>query len=260
MKIGILGGSFNPVTIGHIENAKYALSNFDIEQVVIMPCHNHAFKKSLEDSYHRTIMCELAFGNILDVWVSRFEIENNPSGKMYDTIIKLKEYMPDHEYSLIVGSDVLDELHSWYRIDDLKTLLPLHVVPRKGTSSTEVRDIFKSRYSSYYKKCLLEENLLHPDVFKYILDNYLYESTTIHNVSGGNPIEMAIKEFSWNDNGFGCFGPSRKGYNLTMSPSGDTSYTMELEENDIQPLINKLQIIQKIIHRRNKKFGYYERI
>ena len=64
MNIGILGGSFDPITCGHIDLAKYVLnSQYNIDQIWLLPCYKSLTGKKLQDSIHRLNMCELAIQN-----------------------------------------------------------------------------------------------------------------------------------------------------------------------------------------------------
>ena len=97
LNIGILGGSFDPPHFGHIFLCHYALESTEIKKVLIVPCFNHPFNKSLSTFEHRFNMCKLAFeifGNSVEVT----DIEKELGGISYsiNTIKHLKNTRPDN--------------------------------------------------------------------------------------------------------------------------------------------------------------------
>ena len=135
MKIAVLGGSFNPPHMCHVFMSCYVLAAFDIAQVWFVPCYKHAFRKELVSFHHRFTMCCLAVESLREelVKVSSIEKERHGTSWTIDTVRYLKASYPEHDFTWIIGSDVLDELDKWKGFDQLQELISFIVVPRAGS-------------------------------------------------------------------------------------------------------------------------------
>jgi nicotinate-nucleotide adenylyltransferase len=133
--IAILGGSFNPVTNGHLAVANCVLKSIrDIECVYLMPANKHMFGKENEYWKNRLDLLKLVETDRIKVFT--YEIDNNLNGSTYETMKMLKsdpEYK-DTNFLFIVGSDCLSNLHRWKNIKGLGELVDLVVVKREGFS------------------------------------------------------------------------------------------------------------------------------
>lgn len=141
MNIGILGGSFDPPHFGHIFLCHYALESTEIEKVLIVPCFNHPFNKSLSTFEHRFNMCQLAFeifGNSVEVT----DIERELGGISYsiNTIKYLKNTHPDNQYFFLIGSDVLKDTNKWKNFEVIKSLVKIIVFHRIGEPILKCND------------------------------------------------------------------------------------------------------------------------
>ena len=154
MRIALLGGSFNPPHIGHLMNAYYVLATRPVDRVWLMPVHRHPFSKRLAPFDDRVRMCQLAaerFGGAVEV--TRIEEEVPGDGRTIDTLEVLLGKHPEHQFSLVIGTDILPERSKWKDFDRIEKLVELIVVNRAGfpaegvpgpalpeVSSTEVRE------------------------------------------------------------------------------------------------------------------------
>lgn len=115
-KIGILGGTFNPIHNGHIELAKAAYEQFLLDKVLFMVSPNppHKAGQNITDVSHRNNMVKMAIESYEYFEFSDFE--QNRDGYIYtaDTLTLLKRNFPDNEYYFIVGGDSLDNIEKWY--------------------------------------------------------------------------------------------------------------------------------------------------
>lgn len=133
MKIGIVGGSFDPIHYGHIEMAKTALNQLDCEQVWFMPTQDTPLKdRSLSKSLDRVAMIESVLS--MD---SRFRIclnEVKKEGKSYtiDTLRELKGEYPEDDFVFMIGTDQLKQFHQWKEADQLLKLAQFVCVDRYG--------------------------------------------------------------------------------------------------------------------------------
>lgn len=111
MNIGILGGSFSPPHIGHMQLAQLALSN-GMDQTWLMPCFKHLTKQPI-DADHRYKMCVLATKNRNNIFVSRFEIDNELQNGTYEMLDLLKKKHPEHIFHFIIGTDNAATINTW---------------------------------------------------------------------------------------------------------------------------------------------------
>lgn len=113
-KIGIFGGTFDPVHIGHIECIKHILNNTILDQIIIIPAANppHKLNNKISPLKHRIKMLELAFRNIKNVVVSNEESGDKPNYTVL-TMRKMKKQYPDSHLFFILGTDNLKTIHTW---------------------------------------------------------------------------------------------------------------------------------------------------
>jgi len=133
-RVGLLGGSFDPPTLGHIQLAEYVLSKTDLDQVWLVPCRTHQFDKKMALAYHRLNMCLEAASHNDSICVTDEEIRNDLDGSTY-TLIKSISSWPLHEglcFSFIIGQDNAIVFDQWQKADELKKMVRFIVVPRAG--------------------------------------------------------------------------------------------------------------------------------
>lgn len=203
-QIGILGGSFNPITIGHLEMAFVVIKNTNIDEVWITPCYSHMQKNGFVAPEHRLEMCKIASNNLPSIRAFDYEIANRLSEGTYEFMARLMrdESFSGYNFSYIIGGDNLNIFTTWRRFEDLKKLVRFIVVPRQGVklqseyqwckesphillntsimkvSSTSIRRLLKLRWmsmpllSSWADRRLVGK--IDGNVLGYILKNGLY--------------------------------------------------------------------------------------
>lgn len=129
MKIGILGGAFDPPTKGHIQLAKFVQKQMNFVFVLLMPCYRHIFRKKMSLDKNRFEMCKLAIGKSNVLFASPFEIKNKLTGRTYDVIKKLGI---SFDLYFIIGLDEAEVFDQWYKFKELKRIAKFIVVSRKG--------------------------------------------------------------------------------------------------------------------------------
>lgn len=143
-RIGILGGSFDPVHVGHLIAAQDAMQAFGLAGVLFVPCNRPAHKTTeLASSVHRVAMLKRALkGNSL-FHLSETDIRRGGITYSVETVRDLASERPDCELHFIIGSDTLLELHRWYSIGALLELCRFAVMARPGfdPDSMSERDI-----------------------------------------------------------------------------------------------------------------------
>jgi nicotinate-nucleotide adenylyltransferase len=138
MKLGILGGSFDPPHLGHVLLATVALSLCDLDRVLVIPVYQHALGKHLAPFEQRLRLCELAFSDLLHVEVSPLERELGGVSRTLRLIEALAERHPEATFRLIVGADILHEVHKWYAFGEVERRAPLLAVGRAGVPHPDV--------------------------------------------------------------------------------------------------------------------------
>lgn len=131
MKIGILGGSFDPPHNGHLSLAKQVKDIYSIDQVLFIPCFSHPFAKELSSSRHRLAMTKLLENDWLKV--SSLEIEQKSISYSIDTLQTLRKQNPLNKYSWIIGSDQVNSFPKWKDYKRIILDFSLLVLPRQET-------------------------------------------------------------------------------------------------------------------------------
>lgn len=132
MKIGLFGGSFNPVHNSHLRIAQSLVDNNLVDEVWFIPCSNHAFGKDLVDSKHRKIMIELAIENNKKFKINELELLRSGTSFTSDTLKELMINHPNDDFFWIIGSDNLRGIRQWHDFDFLREKIKFILVERSG--------------------------------------------------------------------------------------------------------------------------------
>jgi nicotinate-nucleotide adenylyltransferase len=198
-KIALLGGAFNPPTIGHVQTAYYVLNSTNIfNEVHLLPCFSHMFGKTVESDTHRIKMCELIAVDSR-IKVNPYEVENKIVGGTYHVIKRLLQ--DGYNVSFIMGADNVHTFDKWSEYQNLERLVQFVIVPRIGAflpqetdwylkpphiylvgnnppekvSSTEVRVILKGLKNRPIVMPQSLNKFLDPVVYGYIREHKLYQ-------------------------------------------------------------------------------------
>ncbi|MCF7817590.1 MAG: nicotinate-nucleotide adenylyltransferase [Kiritimatiellales bacterium] len=138
-RVGIMGGSFDPVHMGHLVIAQDAVERLELAELVFIPAAIPPHKQHLlqVEPKHRLNMLRLAVEADIRFSVSDIEVERGGVSYTVDTIRALKEKYPKDELFLIVGSDTLVDLHNWHRIDELLAQCQVATFLRPGEAELE---------------------------------------------------------------------------------------------------------------------------
>jgi nicotinate-nucleotide adenylyltransferase len=132
ISVGLFGGSFNPPHLGHVLSIAYLLGMELVERVVAVPVFAHALGKTLAPFPERVAMARLAFEWLPRVAVSDIEQRLATPSRTLETIKALSAEHPDWDLRLVVGSDILGELHQWHAFAEIERRAPPLVLPRPG--------------------------------------------------------------------------------------------------------------------------------
>lgn len=187
--VGILGGSFDPIHIGHLITAYEVLQKRNLEKIIFVPCNisPHKIDQKITEDFHRLNMIKLAIEEFPSFEVCDFEIRKGGVSYTYDTLVELKKTYDNME--LIIGFDNLVVFEKWNRPDDIFQLAKVVVMKREidcipttrnkyfdsailldttlvDISSTEIRERVKNKLTIDY--------LVPNKVKEYITQNGLY--------------------------------------------------------------------------------------
>jgi nicotinate-nucleotide adenylyltransferase len=131
--IGIYGGSFDPVHLGHLKTATSIKNELDIERLFLLPCYQPVHKQSLNySSEQRLEMLSLAIQDFPELEIDTREILREGSSFMIDTLIELVEEFNNHTICLIIGMDSFINFKTWKQWDEFADLVHMVVLPRSG--------------------------------------------------------------------------------------------------------------------------------
>jgi len=141
-KIGILGGTFNPIHLGHLLTAQDALEQLGLERVIFIPSATppHKVVDKLASGRDRLRMIRLAIHGQHRFDVDDLEIERGGKSYSVDTLTELRRRHPRAALYFIIGADSLRELHLWREVRRLVTLCTFVTVPRPGFEPKPVVD------------------------------------------------------------------------------------------------------------------------
>ncbi|HEX3427018.1 MAG TPA: nicotinate-nucleotide adenylyltransferase [Acidimicrobiales bacterium] len=134
-RIGVLGGTFDPIHVGHLVAAVNARHALQLDRVILMVANEPWQKtgqRSVTPALERLAMVEAAVGDVPGVEAGRLEIDRGGESYTADTLAELRELHPGASLYLIVGWDVASELASWERWEEIQRLATLVVVNRPG--------------------------------------------------------------------------------------------------------------------------------
>jgi nicotinate-nucleotide adenylyltransferase len=136
VRVALFGGSFNPPHVAHQLAALYVLETAPVDALWFVPAFEHAFGKPLAPFEDRLAMCELAAA-ALGPRAHVSDVERTIGGRSLTlrTVRRLVEMHPEHVFSLVIGSDLLGDVGSWYGGDELARTIPFIAVGRPGTPS-----------------------------------------------------------------------------------------------------------------------------
>ncbi len=135
-RIGILGGSFNPIHIGHLAIAQYAKEAMSLDKVVFVPSNwpPHKQPEVLIAASYRYHMVQIAIADNKDFAISDFEIRKEGKSYTYETMRFFRDKYPKTKLFFIMGGDLLPQLKSWRYIDEILKIGDFIAVNRPGES------------------------------------------------------------------------------------------------------------------------------
>ena len=188
MKIGILGGTFNPIHIGHLILAEEAREKLELDKVIFVPAYlpPHKDNSDIAPAQNRYAMVRASIKTNKYFSISDLEIKRNGRSYTIDTIKQFKDNYPKDELYFIIGSDLLRYLNDWKDLTDIIKIVKFIAATRPGyplqnlpsyISTLPIRAVdvsgFEIRQAIKYGKSF--RYLVPEAVFKYINKKGLYQ-------------------------------------------------------------------------------------
>ena len=153
--IGVCGGSFDPVHLGHLRTALEVRLKLGLEQLRFIPAGNPPHKEGPRVSAaDRVNMLELAIADCPGVVVDQREIQRQDPSYTIDTLLELQQELPQAHLTLIIGTDQFNVFDTWHRWQDLLTIAQIAVMERPGEALSEfASDLLQSETASKITLC-----------------------------------------------------------------------------------------------------------
>ena len=155
-KIGLLGGTFDPVHIGHLAVADHVLHAMGLDAVWFIPAafpphkEGHADGRAITDFSHRLQMLRLAIAGEKHFAVSDIEAKRNSPSYSIDTVrILIDQTGARTELFFIIGADAFLEIDTWKRYTELPTLVSFVIISRPTYSPARVGEVIRRNYPDY---------------------------------------------------------------------------------------------------------------
>ncbi len=137
-RIGVMGGTFDPIHHGHLVAASEVAASFALDEVVFVPTGQPWHKQAVSASEHRYLMTVIATASNPDFSVSRVDLDRAGTTYTIDTLRDLKRERPDAELFFITGADAVAQILSWRDHDELWDLAHFVAVSRPGHTLSAV--------------------------------------------------------------------------------------------------------------------------
>lgn len=197
-KIGVFGGTFNPIHNGHVSLGVYCKDELSLDKLMLIPTYTPPHKSSSElaEEEHRVNMCKLATEQYGYFEVSDIEIERKGKSYTYETLNSLKEIYTEDELYLIVGADMFLTLDKWKNPQSIFKNATIVAVPRNDDDKNDLVYYYDNTIKKLGAKAIVLENsvvqvsstyirenidnyqliksLIDSNVYEYIVKNKLY--------------------------------------------------------------------------------------
>lgn len=147
MKIGLFGGTFNPPHLAHVNIARQAIKQLNLDKLLIVPCGFPPHKSCDVDKLVRLKLCSLAFDNVANAKVWDYEISKEGKSFTIETLRAARELYPKAEIYLIIGGDSLASFDTWYCPAEIASMAAL-VVAERDAGLAEAIDKVKRQYNA----------------------------------------------------------------------------------------------------------------
>ena len=135
-RIGVMGGTFDPIHNGHLVAASEVASAFDLDEVIFVPTGSPYLKDNVTPAEHRYLMTVIATASNPRFKVSRIDIDREGPTYTVDTLSDMQKLYPDADLVFISGADAIAQISAWKNADQLWDLAKFFSVSRPGHQLT----------------------------------------------------------------------------------------------------------------------------
>jgi nicotinate-nucleotide adenylyltransferase len=140
-RIGILGGTFDPIHLGHLAPAQYAMDYLHLSRLILLPSATpvHRPRATQASADDRLAMCRLAAASLPGFEVSDLEVRRQEPSYTVLTLRHFAKTLPQGtDLVLLVGEDNLSTLHTWKEVQEILSLATVAILPRPGAESQDL--------------------------------------------------------------------------------------------------------------------------
>ena len=139
LRLGIMGGTFDPIHYGHLVAAEMARSKFNLDKVLFIPSGTppHKDRRDITAAGMRFEMIERAIQDNPAFDISTLELERNGPSYTVDSLRVLSRTWPDHELYFITGTDALREIFSWHEAKEVLMMTEFLGAARPGFDASD---------------------------------------------------------------------------------------------------------------------------
>ena len=136
--IGVYGGSFDPIHLGHLKTAKFIKNELGLNRILLLPCNQPVHRQPLHYSASQRLeILNLALKDFSELEVDTSEINRGGDSYMIDTLKDLKVKLNNESICLVIGMDSFVNFKSWKNWDEFSKIVHLIVLPREGKQPIE---------------------------------------------------------------------------------------------------------------------------
>ena len=178
-RIGIFGGTFDPVHYGHIASAKMLVTQLSLDTLYFMPCQQHPFHKHPGASpAQRANMLALAVADEAQLQVDERELRRDGMSYTVDSLQEIRrEFGNDAVIVFILGTDAFASLHQWERWQSILDFANVAVIERAGQLTTA--QIIEAELKALLAQSVTTVKASHGELVQLVLEPYIISSTVL---------------------------------------------------------------------------------
>jgi nicotinate-nucleotide adenylyltransferase len=191
-KIGIMGGTFNPVHNAHLMLAEHAIMKFSLDSVIFLPSGRppHKLSSQIVLPEHRYGMLHAALQGRKNFLLSDYELRKNCITYTADTVRELHDLYPKDKFYFIIGGDSLMEFEHWYHPEQIIRYVTILASGRSGQDNLAIQ-LQLQKLNDLYNGTFLFFETPSSDLSSYIIREMLHKGASIHGMVP-EPVEEYI--------------------------------------------------------------------
>lgn len=207
-KIGIMGGTFNPIHNAHLMMAQAAYEQYELDEIWFMPSKNppHKNKKDIVSEEHRTRMMQFAIDTIPHFIFSDLELRREGITYTCETMKMLHKEYPKAQLNFIIGGDSLAGFGEWYHPEKILKYCTLLAAPRGAVADKQMKNLCREQGKRFHGK-ILPVQMNHIQISSEDIRNRIYKGESVlaycpesvdlymklHGLYGSEPEKLTIK-------------------------------------------------------------------